>query len=72
MKPVGKSHTFRLTLSTEYYLKWDTICGSLSGSQKLISIIDMLEREGKIPGLAGIQDPIQTAEAPNIFNGGEK
>jgi len=67
MKPVGKSHTFRLTLPTEYYLKWDTICGSLSGSQKLISIIDMMELKGMIP-----KDPIQTAEAPNIFNGGEK
>ena len=50
MKPVGKSHTFRLTLPTEYYLKWDAICGSLTGSQKMISIIDMMERDGMIPG----------------------
>lgn len=67
MKPLVKRHQMRLSLDTEYYLKWDAYCGSYNTSNKLMQVIDMLERQGQIPGYEAGTDEIKT-----IFNSDNK
>ena len=54
----------RISLDTEYYLKWDAYCGSYNSSNKLMQVIDMLEEQGKIPNYPAKQEAIE----PTIFD----
>jgi len=64
MKPLNKRHQMRISLDTEYYLKWDAYCGSYNSSNKLMQVIDMLEEQGKIPNYPAKQEAIE----PTIFD----